>query len=154
MRDLEVRRNVGLRADPTLARTRHWISRAARDPATRAYAVLKAGTHVGNVVLDRIDPYARSARLSIYIGEGSLRGRGLGTATLRAVLRTAFGSLGLRKVWLIVHVLNERAIRAYEHVGFVREGRLRSEFKLGRRLVDVYYMGLLRSDFARARGNE
>lgn len=109
---------------------------------------------MGNVVLDRIEPHPGSARLSIYIGERSLWGSGLGTAALRAVLRKAFGSLHLRKVWLIVHVLNERAIRAYEHVGFVREGRLRSEFKLGRQFLDVYYMGLLRSEFARARGPE
>lgn len=149
LRDPHVRENVGLRAIPTAERTRAWIRRATRDAATHALAIVVAGRHVGNVVLDRIDRDLGTARLSVYIGEADARGSGIGRAAVEAALTVAFGELLLNKVWLVVHVENERAIRAYRSVGFVREGRLRDEFRLGRRRVDVLYMGILRKDHAR-----
>ena len=149
LRDPYVRENVGLRATPPSERTRAWIRRATRDPATRALAIVVAGEHVGNVVLDRIDRELGTARLSVYIGEAGARGSGIGRAAVEAALAVAFGELRLNKVWLIVHVENERAIRTYRSAGFAREGRLREEFRLGRRRVDVLYMGILRKDHAR-----
>ena len=151
LRDPYVRENVGLRATPTAERTRTWIRRARRDAATHALAVVVGGEHVGNVVLDRIDRALGTARLSVYIGEADARGSGIGRAAVEAALDIAFGELGLNKVWLIVHVENERAIRAYRSAGFAREGRLREEFRLGRRRVDVLYMGILRKDHASKR---
>src|SRR5437867_12386987 len=78
MQDRTLRRNVGLRNVPTLLTTRRWIARALRDAATCPFAILVAGEHVGNVVLDRIDRHLRTARLSIYIGSPAARGAGVG----------------------------------------------------------------------------
>lgn len=150
-RDPYVRENVGLRASPTAQRTRAWIRRASRDPATLALAVVVEGRHVGNVVLDRIDPKLGMARLSIYIGEADARGSGIGRAAVRAALRVAFDELRLNKVWLIVHADNDKAVRTYRASGFISEGRLREEFLVRGRRVDVLYMGILREDFARRR---
>jgi RimJ/RimL family protein N-acetyltransferase len=146
MRDPEVRDNVGLRTRPTLKRTQSWLRRAARDRTTRGFAIVAEGAHVGNVVLDRIDPRAGTARISIYIGEASARGRGIGRSAVAVAASIAFDELRLNKVWLVVHVENRKAIRAYRAAGFVREGRLREEFVLGDRILDVLYMGLLRSE--------
>jgi diamine N-acetyltransferase len=112
----------------------------------RGFAIILDGRHVGNVVLDRIDSVARTARLSIYVGEPAARGRGIGRAALEAAIAFAFDRLQLNKVWLVVHSENRAAIKAYRAAGFVREGLLRQEFALGDRLLDVLYMGLLRAD--------
>ena len=50
------------------------------------------------------------------------RGRGLGREALRLVLDRAFRELGAHRVWLDVLPHNERALRAYRHVGFVPAG--------------------------------
>ena len=60
-----------------------------------------------------------------------------------------FEILSLHKVWLTVHVHNNRAIRTYLKAGFVVEGILRDEFRLAGQFVDVFYMGMCRTDFDR-----
>ena len=114
-----------------------------RDATIRPFAILVEGKHVGNVVLDRIDRHLGTARLSIYIGERSARGVGVGRTAVRLALRHAFGPLRLRKVWLTVHERNVPAIETYRSVGFVVEGILRNEFRLGRNWINALYMGIL-----------
>jgi RimJ/RimL family protein N-acetyltransferase len=147
MQDPVVRENVGVRREPTLERTRAWIAAATADPAVDAYAILLAGTHVGNVVLDRLDDYLRSARFSIYLG--AARGAGVGRTGAYLALLEGFQALGLHKIWLTVHVRNTPAIASYLALGFHMEGILRDEFRLRGELIDAFYMGLLADDFAR-----
>jgi RimJ/RimL family protein N-acetyltransferase len=147
MQQPEVRLNVGVRAEPSLERTRQWIAQALTPGSgTYAFAILEGGVHVGNVVLDRVDTYLGTTRLSVYVGDG--RGRGVGRAAVRLAVEHAFTVLGLYKVWLTVHAENVAARRAYEAVGFVEEGRLRGEFLLGERRVDALYMGVLAGELA------
>ena len=51
------------------------------------------------------------------------RGKGLGDALMRALLDGAASAAGLREVWLSVRPDNTPAVRLYEKLGFVREGR-------------------------------
>jgi RimJ/RimL family protein N-acetyltransferase len=87
-----------------------------------------------------------AAELSIWMG-ATYRDRGLGTEALRLSLRYAFDDLGLHKVYLRVLEYNHRARRAYEKCGFVIEGFLREEMRVGGTWHTLVYMGLLRSDF-------
>ena len=102
---------------------------------------------MGNVVLDQFDPRARTARLSIYIGEPDHRGKGVGATAVYRALEHAFLKRGLNKVWLTVHTENARAIKAYLKVGFQPERVDKDAFLLGARRVDGIYMGILGSDF-------
>lgn len=146
MQDPAVADNLGLSREPSLERTQAWIADALAADACAPYAILRDGEHVGNVVLDRIDRRLGTARFSIYVGEPAARGQGVGTAATRRVLDEAFGPLGLQKVWLVVHVGNLPAIRAYGAAGFRLEGVHRGEFLLGDVRVDVFYMGILAED--------
>src|SRR5262245_15284266 len=113
MSDPSVRRHVGLRAEPSLEGTRAWIARASTNPTMSAFAILHDGSHVGNVVLDRIDTYLSAARLSVYLGESSARGAGIGATGCYLAVEHGFGALALHKVWLTVNVRNAAAIRTY-----------------------------------------
>src|SRR5215472_11401525 len=88
LQDPVVRQNVGIRREPSLEHTIQWITEARDDPEVSAFAVLVGGRHVGNVVLDRIDCYLSTARLSIYIGE--IRSKGIGSAAVQLALDHAF----------------------------------------------------------------
>lgn len=147
MCDPAVAENLGLRREPSPERTRAWIAAASEDEGTRPWAVLLGGTHVGNVVLDRIDTYLGTARMSVYVGEPEARGQGVGTSAVFLALRDGFEELGLHKVYLTVHARNGPAIAAYVRLGFQVEGVLRDEFRLGGSRVPALYMGLLRGEF-------
>lgn len=143
--------NIGLRQKPSLKKTEDWIRRVSRDATVRPYAISLAGKHVGNVVLDRIDSYLATARLSIYVGEHDARGQGVATTAIYRLLNREFPAKQLHKVWLTVHERNARAIQTYSRLGFVTEGILRDEFRLGNRRVNARLMSLLRTEFQQIR---
>src|SRR5476649_2041499 len=87
MTDPAVRESVGVRESPSLEKSQDWIRRALTDAAVRAFAIMQGGEHVGNGILDRIDSYLQSARLSIYVGEKSARGQGVGQTALHRLAR-------------------------------------------------------------------
>lgn len=146
MSDPAVRENVGVREAPSLDRTLAWIRNARTDPSVAAFAVVLEGSHVGNVILDRIERDAGIARLSVYIGDAATRGRGVGRRAVGALLDHAFDTLMLHKVYLTVHEKNPAAITAYLAAGFRIEGVHRAEFQLREERINVFYMGIMRAD--------
>lgn len=90
---------------------------------------------------------------AIGIGEPEYRGKGYGSDALNVLQRYVFQELNLRRLGLIVFGFNERAIRAYEKVGFVREGCIRQAARRDGRRWDWYFMGILRSEWEARHGN-
>jgi RimJ/RimL family protein N-acetyltransferase len=146
MCDPDVRDNVGVRSEPSLARTCAWIEQATKDASVAPFAIELAGKHVGNVVIDRIDTHLATCRLSIYVGEPAARGKGVGRAAVEGAVHHAFQTLALNKVWLTVHVHNAPAIAAYVAAGFAVEGILRDEFVLRGKRCAAFYMSILKQD--------
>lgn len=141
--DPEIARGLGLRSEPSLESTRAWIDRAAGDPTCHPFAILAGGAHVGNVVLDLVDEYLGTARLSIYVGDPAARGAGVARRALALAAEQASQALRLHKLWLTVHVGNAPAIALYAGAGFLVEGLGRGEFILDGRRTDVLRMGLM-----------
>jgi UDP-4-amino-4,6-dideoxy-N-acetyl-beta-L-altrosamine N-acetyltransferase len=120
-----------------------WFERILRRNDARIFAIREDGRLVGTCQLHSIHPVHRSAELQIRIGAADARGRGIGREALRQLLRQGFEELGLHRISLHVFATNEAAIRAYEHVGFRREGLLREAALLGGSWIDVLLMGVL-----------
>lgn len=146
MLDPDVAENVGLRSTPTLARTLDWIAKDSVD----ARAICHDGLHIGNVVLDQLDTHLETARISIYLGEASARGKGLAAEALRLALAHGFTHHHLHRIWLTVHERNAAALALYERVGFQREGVLREDFLLLGERVNAILMSILRREFEAA----
>ena len=102
---------------------------------------------IGRIEYERLDPVARSAEVMILLGDKSSWGKGYGTDAMVALLRYLFHARNLHRAALSVLAWNERAIRSYEKVGFVREGRLRDDAYFDGRYHDQVVMGILRSEF-------
>lgn len=143
----DIREDLGLRTSPSLEKTIAWLITAQNNPAIHPFAITLAGHHVGNVVLDRLDFFLQTARLSVYIGVPEWRGAGVGRAAIILALREGFGPLGLHKVWLTAHEYNRRAIRTYTSIGFTLEGQLRDEFWFRGKRIAACYMGITRQEF-------
>lgn len=147
MNDPVISDNLGLRHSPSIERTITWIEHAQAAADIRCFAILLDGRHVGNVVIDRLDDYLATGRLSVYVGEAKARSTGVGLSGMYLAIQQSFVDLDLHKIWLTVHIHNHPAIHTYTKLNFMLEGILRDEFWLHGARLSVLYMGLLRSDF-------
>lgn len=95
---------------------------------------------LGSVYIRDIDRQHRKAEYGIFIGDATARGRGVGTAAARLMLRYCFEEEGLHRVYLRAFADNVQAIRSYEKAGFVREGLLRDDVFVGGRYRDIVWM--------------
>ncbi|GAB3434861.1 GNAT family protein [Phycicoccus ginsengisoli] len=138
---------------PDEALLRDWYgSRAEQEDRLDLAVVDRAtGRVVGEAVLNEWEEENASCNFRILLGPDG-RDRGLGTEATRLVLRHAFEALGLHRVSLEVYAFNPRARRAYEKVGFVREGVRRDALRFDGEWVDAVLMSVLDHEWARHRG--
>jgi aminoglycoside 6'-N-acetyltransferase len=97
------------------------------DPEALGFAVLSlpAREVIGYIqAWENADPEFRSAGLDLYLGTAH-QGRGYGPAAIRAAIRWLIEARGHHRITIDPALANERAIRAYEKVGFRRVGVLR-----------------------------
>lgn len=127
-----------------------WVENIASHPA--AWVLEFQGRAIGEILLDNFVEADQRAGLIIGILDPASLGLGLGTEAIRAVAEFAFDTLGLHKLSMRVLAFNIRAIRAYERVGFVREGLERESALIGDTWHDDVIVGLLKRDFDALRG--
>ena len=144
---------------------RHWLANTERPPDTvggELESIAKAvddttrrewivetpeGRAIGAAGLNHIDAIHHTADFYIVIGEKDCWGGGLGTDAVRLVLREAFTTLDIRRVALFTDFDNERAMRAYEKCGFVREAVMREHRLRYGKPIDVVLMAALRREW-------
>jgi RimJ/RimL family protein N-acetyltransferase len=106
---------------------------------------------IGVAGLHHLDVRNRHVSFGICVGEKSAWGKGYGTETTRLMVRHAFDTLNLNRLWLHVYEYNERAVRVYQKVGFQIEGRLRQDTFRDGRYWDTIVMAVLREEWGAAR---
>lgn len=102
---------------------------------------------VGRCDLFMIDQANGSCGFGIGIGVPELRGQGLGTDAVNALVDFAFGELRMERVWLDTEASNEHAQATYRKAGFAEEGRLRHVWHVDGGFVDGVRMSLLRDEW-------
>ena len=104
------------------------------------------GVAVGMASLFGYDSFAHHAEAGVSLVRQA-RGQGIGTATITQLVEFGFVRRNLRRIHLQAIASNLGAIRAYEKVGFVVEGRQREHAWVRGAYEDIVLMGLLRSEF-------
>lgn len=132
-----------------------WYQRIAGLQAT--------GNAVQFVVLSRDDASVVGACLLFNFNEGSARaelgyvlgrahwGRGFAREAVAALVDTAFGAMGLRRLEAEVNPLNRPSVRLLQSLGFTREGLLRQRWVGKGKTYDVELHGLLSAEWQAAR---
>jgi RimJ/RimL family protein N-acetyltransferase len=131
-----------------------WYEHAVKSKESFFFAIrlLADGRLIGSCGLFDISPKNRCATFGIAIGDKDCWGKGFGTDATQVLLRFAFQELNLNRVQLEVFAFNQRAIRAYEKIGFVHEGvRRQALFREGR-YHDVLLMAILREEWLARQG--
>lgn len=101
---------------------------------------------IGLVRLGDTEPETGGAELDVYIGEKDCWGKGYGTEATRLICRYGFHKMRLHRIMLWVADANTAAIRVYQKVGFVEEGRARETLRHNGHWHDMILMGLLEGE--------
>jgi RimJ/RimL family protein N-acetyltransferase len=103
-----------------IADVRAFLQQASRDDDPKLTVAIEApeGHLVGCAGLRNIIA-GESAEVSLVIGEPEAWGRGYGQEAMTLLLRFAFESLKLTRVWLLVRADNLRGVRLFTRLGFV-----------------------------------
>lgn len=120
---------------------------AARGNSRKYIIETLDGLGIGQIDYYDLDWQARSAWVSIMLGNAEYWSGGYGTDAMHTLLDHLFRQLGLHRVTLTAHESNERARRSYRKNGFVEEGALRDWAFFNREWVTGIIMGVLDRDF-------
>lgn len=98
----------------------------------RCWAVSDAATDQCFGLVNYHDGHMRSRRVSLgYIINPARHRQGIATEAVTAMLDYCFGELGLRRVQASIHPDNRASIAFVEKLGFVKEGVLRDNLRVG-----------------------
>jgi aminoglycoside 6'-N-acetyltransferase len=96
-----------------------------RDEDVEVYAILVDGRIIGAIQShEESDPEFRHAGIDLFL-DPVVHGQGLGPDAIRTLARFLIAERGHHRLTIDPAAANERAIRAYEKVGFRRVGLLR-----------------------------
>ncbi len=112
---------------------------AATRPAEPAY-------HVGSVSVWHVSRSSSTGEVGYWVRTDET-GRGIGTEITRAALEVAFQELRMHRVMLRIALGNLPSEQIARKLGFVREGLLREDIKVGDRWLDHTVWGLLQREF-------
>jgi RimJ/RimL family protein N-acetyltransferase len=109
--------------------------------------VKKEWVHIGSCGLHSVEQVHNVAEFGIMIGEKEYWHKGLAREAAKLVLKHGFENLNLNRIYLYVFATNPRAIKAYEAVGFAKEGVLRQGVYKNGRYIDLIVMSVLHSEW-------
>lgn len=111
--------------------------------------------YIGNVALKNLDRSIPKAELGLYFTQWP-NNKKLAQEALQAVLRFAFNSLKMNKLYMRCTFANESYGALAENNGFLKEGVLRNDYRGANSdvLLDLSYYGLTREDFETAQQEE
>ena len=103
--------------------------------------------HIGNIKLGPINWHHRRAEIGLVIGEKSYWGKGVATEAIAMVTQYAFENLCLLKLRAGAYAANEGSARAFEKVGWTREGLMRDDVLLDGKPHDCIMLGMTAADY-------
>ena len=102
---------------------------------------------IGYCGLANISKTNSCAEFFILIGNKSNWNKGFGAEAGIDVLKDAFMTMGLNRVWLTVFDHNIKAIKSYKKIGYVDEGRMRQACFRDGKYHDKVVMSILRTEW-------
>lgn len=145
--DPGIRRHMLTQHEVTLEEHTRWFESASQDPTRRLLIVESQQRPIGFVQFTRVAPEA-ACDWGFYAAPGAPPGSG--TKLGQAALAFAFSQLGVHKVCGQALAGNEGSMRLHRKLGFVQEGILREQERIGDAWHDLVCFGLLRQEWQAA----
>ena len=110
------------------------------------FAIALNGKVIGEIYLNDLDTKNKRAELGYSLSR-SCWGKGLTPEAAHAVIKWAFQTYDLNKIYSTCDPRNERSLRVLEKLGLKQEGLLRSHINWQGEVRDVAYYGILRDEW-------
>jgi UDP-4-amino-4,6-dideoxy-N-acetyl-beta-L-altrosamine N-acetyltransferase len=127
-----------------------WFSDYENDKRRKIFIIELDEKPIGQVGLTDIDLLDKNACVYIVIGEKDCRGKGIGTESVKFILKYGFEDLKLHKIWLDYHDDNIAGRKCYDKCGFIEEGRCREQILKGGKYVDEIIMGITEDEYKKS----
>lgn len=147
--DEEIRYMTGTKPNFSLEQIKTHIDTINNDSSRYDFAICLKGNDemIGDLSILDINEGNQNAGFRISMASIPLTGKGYGTEAIKIVLSFVFEQLKLNRLQLEVFSHNLRGIRAYEKIGFVKEGTLRQSLYYNDVYSDEIIMAILKSDY-------
>lgn len=108
---------------------------------------------IGSVYLQKFEEEHKKAESGIFIGDTSVRGRGVGTEAVKLLAEYGFRVLGMHKIVARVLAYNKASAKLHEKAGYVQEAYLREELFIEGRYEDLLMFGIISPDTKKGGSN-
>lgn len=105
----------------TLESELSWIKRVILNQDEYRCAIEVEGVYIGNIYLTDIT--STNAQYHIFIGEKKYWGKGIAKQASTLLIKHAACNMGIKNIYLYVHVNNKAAIILYTKLGFIETSR-------------------------------
>lgn len=112
----------------------------------RQFIVKKGDVKIGYVGLFGFEGVHRKAEFGIMIDKKH-QGHGYASIATKLAMEYAFYRMNVRKLYLVVDRLNEKAVHVYEKMGFKKEAELEREFFVNGEYHDVLLMRIFQEEY-------
>ncbi len=152
LNDPEVTKGLTLYLPLSLAQEEKWFENMLAMPKDEQPMAIEVSLKdewqiIGNCGFHNIDWRCHCAEVGIFIGDKAMWNQGFGSEAMDLLLRHGFNTLNLNRIGLVVYANNPRAIRSYEKVGFLVEGRKRQAIYKDGQYIDEILMSVIREDW-------
>jgi RimJ/RimL family protein N-acetyltransferase len=139
---------VGRRESFTQEDARGWVERAMDTSRDRKWAIaLDGGAEpVGSVALFGLEREI-GPELAVMVGDPAAWGKGVAREAERQACLHAFERHGVHRIHAEIPATNRAAQKVVTHLGFTREGVMRSAIRRGGEAIDNEVWGLLPEEF-------
>jgi len=128
--------------------TRDFLDRAmSKEWKGFVIAEKETGDYIGQIDFVELDLINGVGEVGIVIGDLELTSQGIGTEALNIILEFGFNNLRLNRIELVCWSFNKRGQKAYEKVGFVKEGIRRQKLYRKGKYHDEYCYGILKKEW-------
>jgi|GEM_PF-2488147 len=131
----------------TLERQQEYLRRMIESETNHLYCVMNNGILIGTAGLHECDFESGNARIGELIFDPEMRGQGCGTMAMQLIIRLAFGTFSLRKIYVNI-LTDDLWLHAYfSWLKFKREGFLEKEYLLRGEHRDMLRFRLLKEEW-------
>jgi len=124
-----------------------WFRKTQQEERSKYWMIKYDGNKIGVANIADIDRRNSKCYWGFYLGNTSIRGKGIGAKVEYNVLKFVFEEMHLNKLCGEVFSFNEKVVKMHEKFGFRREGYLRNHIQKNDKFHDVVVIGLLSSEW-------
>jgi UDP-4-amino-4,6-dideoxy-N-acetyl-beta-L-altrosamine N-acetyltransferase len=138
----------------TLKKQLKWFETIKGDSSRKQFIIIenKGGKPIGAINLMSIDKKNGNCDWGYYIGEDDYRMGGYSVEAEYLILKYAFETLDMHKVYCQTFSYNKKVISNHAKFGFTTDGIMRQHYKIKEGYADIFIMSILKEEFWSAAG--